>query len=311
MTTTRAATTLLSMVLLLGSVACGSAPVAMAAEQQPGWVMVPPTEMRQSGTLAHPRLAESSGAAVTPRLPGALWTVSDGGNPTELHLIDTTGALLTTQPLTGVTNTDWEEVALGPCPGGQCLYIADVGDNAERRTEVSIYRLVEPRLTGSLPTTLPPRSAEVLRFRYPDGPHDVEAMEVNAAGDVLLITKGRSGGVLLFKLPATSWGQPAVVAERLDSLPIVANGGTGRLVTGAGLSPDGSRLMVRTYRDLYPFAVNPNGTLRPLGKPTACDILGREPQGEAVDWLDNERLVLTSERGLMKSGTVFVVRCST
>ena len=93
MTTTRAATTLLSMVLLLGSVACGSAPVAMAAEQQPGWVMVPPTEMRQSGTLAHPRLAESSGAAVTPRLPGALWTVSDGGNPTELHLIDTTGAL--------------------------------------------------------------------------------------------------------------------------------------------------------------------------------------------------------------------------
>jgi hypothetical protein len=283
----------------------------MATEQQADWVMVPPAEIRQTGILAHPRLAEASGAAVTPRRPGALWTVNDGGNPTALYLIDTSGALLTTQPLSGVTNTDWEEVALGSCPGGQCLYIADVGDNAERRTEVAIYRLLEPRLTGALPAELPPRSAEVLRFRYPDGPHDVEAMEVNGRGDVLLVTKGRSGGVLLFRLPAASWGEVAVVAERLDSLPIVANGGMGRLVTGAGLSPDGTKLMVRTYRDLFPFAVNSNGTLRPLGKPTACDILGREPQGEAVDWLDNERLVLTSERGLMKSGTVFVARCST
>lgn len=300
----------LSLALLLGGVACQSAPTAMAAEQQPDWVMVSPAEMRQSGTLAHPRLAEASGAAVTTRRPGALWTVSDGGNPTELHLIDTTGALLTTQPLTGVTNTDWEEVALGPCPGGQCLYIADVGDNTERRSEVAIYRLLEPSLAGTLPDRLPARSAEVLRFRYPDGAHDVEAMGVNSAGDVLLITKGRRGGVLLFRLPATNWGEAAVVAQRLDSLPIAANTGTGRLVTGAGLSPDGRRLMVRTYRDLYPFAVNPNGTLRPLGKPTACDILGREPQGEGVDWLDNERVVLTSERGLMKSGTVFVVRCS-
>jgi len=306
----RAIVPLVSLTLLLGGMACQAAPPVMAADERPDWVMVPPAEMRQSGILAHPRLAESSGAAVTPRRPGALWTVSDGGNPTELYLIDTTGALLTTLPLTGVTNTDWEEVALGPCPGGQCLYIADVGDNSERRSEVAIYRLLEPSLAGTLPDQLPPRSAEVLRFRYPDGSHDVEAMEVNAAGEVLLITKGRSGGVLLFKLPATSWGESAVVAERIDSLPIAANTGTGRLVTGAGLSRDGSRLMVRTYRDLYPFAVNPNGTLRPLGKPTACDILGREPQGEAVDWLDNERLVLTSERGLMKSGTVFVVRCS-
>lgn len=312
MTRPRAILPPLSLAFLLGSVACQAAPVAMAGEQQPAWVMVPPTEIRQTGTLAHPRLAESSGAAVTPRRPGALWTVSDGGNPTELHLIDTTGALLTTQPLTGVTNTDWEEVALGPCPGGQCLYIADVGDNSERRTEVAIYRLLEPNVTGTLPDQLPPRSAEELRFRYPDGSHDVEAMEVNAAGDMLLVTKGRSGGVLLFRLPAASWGGGvAVVAERLDSLPIVANGGMGRQVTGAGLSPDGSRLMVRTYRDLYPFAINRDGTLRPLGKPTACDILGREPQGEGVDWLDNDRLILTSERGLMKSGTVFVMRCST
>jgi hypothetical protein len=292
----------------------GCRPDVAPAEALPtidaGWVMIPPAEMRQSGSLAHPRLAEASGAAVTTQRPGALWTLNDSGNAPDLYLIDTTGALLTTFPLLGATNTDWEEVALGPCPAGRCLYIADTGDNAERRSEVLMHRVPEPELRGMLPATLPAQQPQTLRIRYPDGPHDVEAMAVTRTGDVLLVTKGRSGGVLLFRLAASAWTAGSTIAERIDSLPIAANTGTGRLVTGMALSPDGTRLMVRTYRDLYPFAVNPDQTLRPLGKPTACDILGREPQGEAVDWLDAERLVLTSERGLMKVGTVFLVRCS-
>ena len=57
MSGSRATLPLLSVSLWLGGLACQSAPMAMATEQQPGWVMVPPTEMRKSGTLAHPRLA--------------------------------------------------------------------------------------------------------------------------------------------------------------------------------------------------------------------------------------------------------------
>jgi hypothetical protein len=292
----------------------GCRPDAVPAEGVPvvdaGWVMIPPTEMRQSGTLAHPRLAEASGAAVTTQRPGALWTLNDSGNAPDLYLIDTSGALLTSFPLLGATNTDWEEVALGTCPAGRCLYIADTGDNAERRSEVLIHRVAEPDITVTLPSALPGQQPQTLRVRYPDGPHDVEAMAVTRAGEVLLVSKGRSGGVLLFRLPPSAWSLGSAIAERIDSLPIVANSGIGRLVTGMALSPDGTRLMVRTYRDLYPFAVNADLTLRPLGRPTACDILGREPQGEAIDWLDDQRLVLTSERGLMKAGTVFLVRCS-
>ncbi len=286
------------------------APAEELSGSQIGWLMIPPSAIHQSGTMAHPRLAEASATAVTRQLPGLFWTMNDSGNSPDLYLVDTTGALRATLPISGATNTDWEELALGPCPAGRCLYIADTGDNLEQRSEVMLYRLTEPALTQSTSGDLPPRPAEALSFRYPDGPHDVEAMAITPTGDALLVTKGRSGGVLLFRLPASAWGTGGVAAERVDSLPITANAGMGRLVTGMALSPDGLRLMVRTYRDLFPFALNPNGTLRPLGRPTACDILGREPQGEGIDWLDDRQLLLTSERGLMASGTVFVVRCS-
>lgn len=304
--------TILLGALLGAGTGCRPEP-APAAEVPPldgGWVMIPPTALRQSGTLAHPRLAEASGAAVSRQRPGVLWTINDSGNPPDLLLIDTAGTLLATLPLTGVTNTDWEDLALGPCPAGQCLYIADTGDNLERRDAVSVVRLTEPTLDASFQGDRPPRPAETLTFRYPDGAHDVEAMAVDAAGNTLLVTKGRSGGVRLYRLPASAWGKGTATAERIDSLPIVANAGMGRLVTGMALSPDGQQLMVRTYRDLFPFRVLPTGKLTPMGKPTACDILGKEPLGEGVSWLTPTTLVLTSERGLMKAGTVFVVSCT-
>ena len=286
------------------------APAAEVPRVDAGWVMVPPTTIRQSGTLAHPRLAEASGAAVTSQRVGLLWTINDSGNPPDLLLIDTSGTLLATLPLTGVSNTDWEDVALGPCPTGRCVYIADTGDNLERRDAVTMIRLTEPNLDAAFQGDRPPRPAEMLTFRYPDGAHDVEAMVVNAAGDVLLVTKGRSDGVLLFRVASGAWGKRVATAERVDSLAITPNAGMGRLVTGAALSADGNELMVRTYRDLFPFRVLPTGKVTPKGKPTACDILGKEPLGEGISWLSPTTLVLTSERGLMKSGTVFVVRCS-
>ncbi len=290
---------------------------APAAEQPPqhepqatDWVMIPPAAIRQTGILAHPRLAEASGAAVTDARPGSFWTLGDSGNPPELYLADTTGALLLTLPLAGVENIDWEEVALGPCPAGRCLYIADTGDNLERRDVVAIHRLREPPLAGKLPGRLSPQPVESIQFRYSDGPHDVEAMAVTPAGDVLLVSKGRRGSVTLFRLPASSWGRNDVIAEPIAPLPIPAVIGMGRVVTGMAVSRDGRQLMIRTYRDLYPFELSRDGSFLPRGKPTACDILGREPQGEGVDWLNDRDLLLTSERGLMKEGTVMVVRCS-
>ena len=58
-------------------------------------------------------------------------------------------------------------------------------------------------------------------LRYPDGPHDVEAMYADSAGNLYFVTKGRSRGIALFRLSAERLGAGAgAVPERVDSLPI-------------------------------------------------------------------------------------------
>lgn len=298
----------------LGAVAvavlsAGVLPSALRAQATPQrWTWVAPTEWRQTGRMAHPRLAEVSGVAPSRDHAGVLWVINDSGNPPDLLAVDSTGTLWGGIPLRGAPNIDWEEIALGPCAMATCLYIADTGDNRERRSEVAIHRLVEPLPPTA--QTMPPLAVETLRFRYPDGPHDVEAMGVLPDGSILLVTKGRSGGILAFRLPQEAWSADEVaVAERVDSLPITAALGMGRAVTGMAISQDGLRVMVRTYRDLFPFVLEAGHRFRPLGATTACDILGQEPQGEAVGWLPDGRVILLSERGLLKEGTVFVGRC--
>lgn len=149
-----------------------------------------------------------------------------------------------------------------------------------------------------------------VRVEYPDRPHDVEALYVEPDGGVVLVTKGRRSGILTFRVPARSWttGHP-VRAERLDSLPIQASLPLGRAVTDAAISPDGRKVVVRTYRELWFFSRAADGhlTLDP-GRPV-CDVTGLQRQGEAVDWWGGDRLVLTSERGSARAGTIVLVQC--
>jgi hypothetical protein len=113
--------------------------------------------------------------------------------------------------------------------------------------------------------------------------------------------------VLLYEIGAEAWGsRNAATATRVDSLPITANAGMGRLVTDMALNAAGTRLAVRTYRDVFIFDRASSGILTPL---LACDILGREPQGEGIAWLPSGRLLLVSERGFFQRGSINTMTC--
>jgi hypothetical protein len=284
-------------------------PFALTAQRRDaptGWRTTTPATFTLTGQMSDRRLSEASGAAPSQANPGLFWTIGDSGNPPEILAIDTTGALRGRFALLNAANVDWEAVAVGPCPRGTCVYVGDTGDNAERRDEVMIHRVVEPVLGEGERGAL--ANVETLRLRYPNQPHDVEAMGVTADGSVVLVTKGRSQGVLVYEISPQAWGSGrTVVATRIDSLPIIARGSNGRQVTDLAFNSTGTRLVVRTYRDLFVFERSRRGELAPL---VACDILGREPQGEGVAWLPDGRLLLVSERGLFKQGTVSIASCS-
>ncbi len=285
------------------------APLASAAAQS-SWRLERPIVAHRTGTFADPRIGESSGVAASRRSPGVLWTHNDSGDPPYVFATDTSGAALGAFSVTRARNVDWEDIALGPCAGATCLYLADTGDNNERRRSVALYRVPEPDLPAHYPLRVrPTAAAQAVIFGYPDGPHDVEAMWVAPNEDVHLVTKGRTGRVRHYRVPRAAWSlSRPVVAELLEPLPIFVRSELDR-VTGAALSPDGRTVVVRTYSEAYFFFPTPNGRLGVPADPIACDVLALGIQGEGVSWLDDRSLVLTSERAILPAGTLAVAQC--
>jgi hypothetical protein len=266
------------------------------------WEIRRPLNPRQTGTFRYPDLDESSGVAASRGQPGILWTLNDSGNEAVVFATDTLGRDHGAFAVAGAENADWEAIALGPCGTGDCLYIADTGDNGESRAAARLYRVPEPSLSSRASSTGP---AEALDLEYPGGPRDVEAAFVGKDGTAYLISKGR-GRVEAYRVPPAAWSGGKFLAEPAGALPIEA-GAFGALVTDAAVSPAGNLVAVRTYFAVFFFRLTPQRTLRPLG--VGCDTAGLQLQGEGISWLSERDLVLTSESGFGRPGTLVVMRC--
>lgn len=295
------------LVLVLLGVLAATAVLAPTLSAEGRWQVRQLLEARRSGVFRHPRLTESSGVVASRRFPGVLWTLNDSENPAEIFAADSMGRDLGGFTVRGAKNEDWEAIAAGRCGDGECLYIADTGDNEEVRHSVRLYRVPEPAVPPPGGQGFTAR-AEALEVRYPDGPHDVEAAVVVPDGAVLLVTKGRTDAVRAFRVPASAWARRSVTATPLGRLPL-ASGGLGTMVTDASLSPDGSGVAIRTYLEIFLFRLTPEDTFQPLG--LACDVAGLELQGEGIAWVGPDRFILTSEGAFGAPGTVTTVRCAT
>jgi hypothetical protein len=266
-----------------------------------------------SGTFQNSRLVESSGVAVSHAHPGVLWTHNDSGDGPYLYATNLHGVDYGVIRVSGARAVDWEDIALGPCPlaGGDCLYIGDTGDNLERRVSVRVYAVTEPdppvTAADSLHVT---RGARVLTLRYPDGAHDVEALYVSPHDTALyLVSKGRTRSIRLYRVPRAAWeAGGTVTAQVVQTLPIVPDRAAGRLVTGAAVRSDGGLVAIRTYTDIYFFIPQPSGRLAPVRR-RPCPVAGAERLGEAIDFLNDSTLVLTSEADPLGPGTIHTARC--
>lgn len=289
---------LASLLLLLPSLAAA----------QVRWEYRAPSEARQTGSLARAGMEESSGLAASRAHPGVLWTIEDSGNPPLVSAIDTAGRLLGRWRLQGARNVDWEAVSVGPCGERHCIYVGDTGDNAERRRSVTVYRFPEPAPRGASGRT-GVVTPERLSLTYPDGPRDLEALVVSPDETLLLVSKGRSGGIRAYSVPRSAWtGGGSATAAALGAIPLEVTGVAGQ-VTDAALAPDGRTVVLRTYATLYFFSLDAEARLHPGRPPVACGILGLELQGEGVTWLDQTTLALSSEAAYGSPGTISRVRC--
>lgn len=246
-----------------------------------------------AGPTVIPEVAESSGLAVSRRTPGVIWSHNDSGNDAVLFALDTTGRLRG-RVRVPVRTRDWEDISAARCPAGDCLYLADIGDNRQSRASVQIYRVPEPA-PGDTVTATP----EMFDATYADGAHNAEAMFV-AGADLFVVTRDRSAGVYRATIAAS--GSRRLVFQRVGELGLEA-------VTDAEAFRNGTSVVVRTSHEavFYRTADLIRGAGRPYFR-LRIDGL-REPQGEGVA-ADGNMLYLSSEGRRWNRGGWFIsLRC--
>jgi hypothetical protein len=196
---------LLTFTVLLSQIATG--PKAIDAADLPGeWIY-----------LADPQIVESSGLAESNRAAGHFWTHNDSGHAAQLFAFDEQGIATGGCTLKGVTAIDFEDIASYMQDGIARLLVADVGDNLGRRLFVSLYFLDEPDPQDQSEVT------DWLRVdvRYPNGPHDCEAVAVDvAAGTVVLVSKSFLPHASIYEvdLPKRRTGQAALTEPQTARL---------------------------------------------------------------------------------------------
>ena len=255
-------------------------------------------------TLKNRSITESSGLAASQANPGIYWTHNDSGNGPLIYAFDASGASRGVWQISGASSRDWEDIAVGPGPqaGKSYLYIGDIGDNDEIRTDIVVYRIPEPTVavadaTATKAKPLAAGPAEVFRFKYPDGKHDAEALLVHPqSGNLFIVTKVLLANPGLYEAAAPFSAAVPSILKRRGSLSIPSL--LGGVITGGSISPDGSRVALCDYFQAYELVLPKAGvTFEEIWKqPFVAIDLGKRTQGEASAYrLDSKALLATSE----------------
>lgn len=269
---------------------------------------IPPLPDRAtlSAVIADARLAEISGLAVSRRHAGIVWMHNDSRQPSVLYAVDVHGSVRGSLALP-VVSVDWEDMASFEHDGRGWLLVADTGDNGGLRRELALHVVAEPEALQDTRA----ESVRTIRFRWPDGPRDCEAVAVDMTEQAVFLVSKKRVPPELFRLPLFPDDADAVqVAEPLGTLAGIVQptpedraqnpvyGKYRGQITAADIRADGSMFAVMSYLYLYLWPRHPQGWAVALAQaPQRLDLpwmAQAEAVGFAVDgdsvWISSERL---------------------
>jgi hypothetical protein len=274
---------------------------------------------RQMGSL-EAGINEASGVAISRRFANRIYHINDSGDEPGFFVTDWNGRDTRRVDLTGPDVEDTEDLDLAPCGTGDCLFIADIGDNDEERSHIEIVIVEE---VADFSRRVAPRSR--IRIRYPDGPHDAEALAVHPNGDIYILTKTVNISRLrlslndarVYRLKRDNWFRGGNSVSTLELagtidfsrlLPGSILGG--RVPTGMDISPDGKRVLILTYQNAVELFVDLSLPMPRDWSPgrnlQAIPLINLEQQ-EAIAYLpDGRGFVYTTER---RNARIMIVRC--
>ncbi|MEM9208069.1 MAG: hypothetical protein AAGA61_02385 [Pseudomonadota bacterium] len=247
--------------------------------------------------IATGEVVEASGLACHEADAGRVWVMNDGGSEPVVYAVALDDGSDQGRIHTTASNVDWEDMTVLRDGENEQIVIGDIGDNGSNRDFVALYRLDEP--TGA---------TRELRFTYPEGSRDAEAIAIDARDGMAYVLTKRTLPAELYALPLEHWGRPEPVSARylgpVNGLPLPSS--TDRLLahtrrswhwqpTAMDISPDGSRIAILTYAAIYLFERGPDTTvgMAVQAPPRVFDLDGLR-DGESL-CLTSQDVVITTE----------------
>jgi uncharacterized protein YjiK len=235
----------------------------------------------KTGTL--PKTINESSGLEESGTPGVFFTHNDAGNAAELYKINAKGKLLATLPVAGAENVDWEDITRDDKGN---IYIADTGNNNNKRKQLKIYRLEK----GD------PEQVSEITFQYSDrkaGSADKNHFEFDCEAvfwhrsRLYLVTKDRENGMeaRLYELADTPGDHEA---KPIAHYPVHA------AITAADISPDGKTLMLLSLGKIHLFQVEGTNF---FGSKMVTRSLGKVGQSEGAVFTGNNTIMISSEKG--------------
>lgn len=225
------------------------------------------------GKLTNPLLEEISGLVVSSQYPNRLYVHTDSGGEAAVYALDTLGNELGKIALSGLSNRDWEDIAIGPGPNGtHYIYLADIGDNDAKYPEVYLYRFLEPAGFQEIVS----QDIQEAKLNYQGGPRDAETFLVDPiSGEQFIISK-REQKNALYRVPADAFEKGNALLERSQEFSFTSS-------VGGDISKDGSQILIKNYLEVFYWTRQANQSISEVLQTLPRRLPYRpEPQGEAI-----------------------------
>lgn len=254
-----------------------------------------------TGTLQDKELNEISGISASGIAKDVLYVHNDSGDTSRFFAIAPNGKLLGTiyynADGTHKNNAyDVEDIAVGPGPDTKksYIYLADIGDNGAVRPVINIYRLAEQASWTSNKSA--DSKATTLHLKYPDGPHDAEAMMIDPIQKLLYIVTKRADSVSVYTTPLAFKAKDTVVMTYRTKL-FFKGFKPFNWITAADVSKDGRYIVVKSYEKVYYWKRDGSEPIwQTLQRKPIEPNYQQEKQGEAIGFAaDGRGYYTTSE----------------
>ena len=247
-------------------------------------------ELTTSGNVATPEATEISGIVASAHNPGTYWMHNDSGDTARAFAVSDKGALQTILSFDTVKPTDIEDVTIEEESAGRSyLYFADIGDNNSVRKELTIHRVVEPKLDGTATLMV---TSEKMRFVYPDGAHNAESIMFDSVSKELLVATKKVGGPSEIHRVGKFVADAKVTTEKIAEVAV-------DFATAGDISRDGRFLVLRNPSAvawLWSRASGESWADALARKPCTLPV-AKEQQGEAFAFLPDGKAYITTSEG--------------